>query len=564
MRMNPHSRPTAQPGTANTPPQRGSAHPRGRGRWIRGALASLAITTFAFAPALAEPMIFNVTGRGNLLVAHYQEHAGICAGDAQTIARAKHGATDFQVVGHPVGQAVPRNLATSLGHHEVTEVMDASATYLVAALYHLYRPAPSDSELQAESFAWAVQNQLSSWGWFSTRAPSDGGALARQMLAHAKDWAGPYEIRAEFKGAGAPWDLQLTGVGVQSAAGKWLPGLSGTLTLSGPATFENGSATHRFTTEERPLAMPVRAGGSGEITAQITVDGLPAAQINILESTKHQDLISVGPNASSAHGRASITVEAPHLAVDFHTQVEAKTINPDETAIDNIFVTAEHWPTDASGQPLPLQLRARLYGPFQQAPVQSPHVPQDAPLMGEQMLTVHGSGTHQVSLAPVAETAEGMEAGGQWPAGHYTWVVSALGADQMAGTGEQETRVHLERDVVSAFGIPQESFEVVPPAPPAPPETPAAPPTPPTPPVQTPTPPAPSTDVTTPPGVTIPPTSEVETTPPSQTPPLHKPQLPLTGASDLLPTTVVIALAGISLTLLARAYRPTNHDEDRQ
>lgn len=469
MRMNHQARLPRQLRAISSPPARGtSRRPRGK-NWLKAALVSVALTTFAFVPALAEPMTFTVTGRGNLLVAHYQEHAGICAGDAQGIARPKHGATDFQVVSYPVGQAVPRNLDTSTGHPQTTQVMDASATYLVAALYHLFRPAPNDGELAAESFAWAVQNQLSSWGWFSTLAPSDGGQLGRQMLTEARTWAGPYQVGAQFEVGGDPWQLQLTDVGVQSATGKWLPGLPGTITLHG-AAFDNGASTYTFTTADQPLQVPLRASRSGKVRAEINIEGLPAAQINILESSKHQDLVSVAPQTGSAHGHSEITVTHPPLDVDFHTQVEAGTLSPDQPAIDNIFVSAQQWPTDSSGQGLALRLRARLYGPMEEPPTYSEQVPSDAPLAGETILTVHGSGAYQVSLDPVASATADPAAGPQWPVGYYTWVVAALDADQRSGGAGADGAVRLEREVVSAFGIEQESFEVVAPPTPAPPQ----------------------------------------------------------------------------------------------
>ncbi|MDO5721281.1 MAG: hypothetical protein Q4P06_01890 [Actinomycetaceae bacterium] len=527
------------------------------GARLRGQILALVAVILALTvpTALAQPLSFTITGSGNLLVAHSHPHAGVCAGDGQYIATERTPASDFEVVSHPVGETILRDFNTSKGHPNEKRVMEADTTYLITSLYHWNRPDPQDSKLQAESFAWAVQTQLPSWGWFSTRAPSDGGELAQKMLSHAMKYAGPYQLEPKVERQ-PDGSVAVTNVGVQAASGAWVPGLQGKLSLHGPAQFQNQQTTLEITSATAPVQLPIHYNAYGEISVEITFTGLPANSIDILQSPAYQDLISVQPANTEISSKAGLKLLPPNLTVAFTTKVESERLRVDEPAVDNIFLQADNWPETIDGDPVELQLRAELYGPFSTPVDESEEVPQDAPLAASRMVTVTGPGTYQVR-ATAEETGHLLDGAlPTWEPGYYSWVVSALQYDQNTRGEGGYADFLLMPDVMDRFGIKEESFQVVttdlPPVPPQGGDSPTPPET--TPPQggDSPTPPE-----TTPPPEQTPPgeSEDGSTTKVTAPPPTEGKELARTGVSDLYLPALAIALAGAALKLFASAYR---------
>lgn len=167
----------------------------GTRRILAASTALFATLTLSAPAALAAEEPWQLFGQGQLFVAKSGDYYGVCAGDDQLRKGAPVAPKDAAFKTYQVGQATPRNTATSIGNTDIKTVMSADKTWVVAALYHLYAKDVTKSGHHAKSFSFAVQSQLSTYGRFPVENLDDGGALARQMVAEAEKIAGPYTLK---------------------------------------------------------------------------------------------------------------------------------------------------------------------------------------------------------------------------------------------------------------------------------------------------------------------------------------------------------------------------------
>lgn len=432
--------------------------------------------------AMADEQPWNILGRGQAFVAQSGDLVGVCAGDDQLRKGAPLTPASGKFRDHAVGSAIPRNWSTSTGNKDISTVVSADKSWVVAALYHQYANTVSKNSHQAESFSWAVQSQLSAFGRFPMPTLSDGGKLARQMVANAEKIAGPYDF--DLWVSYDSRQLHIENIGVRGRSG-WIPGLDVELKVTHPV---KGEIVHTLKTQGQPVKFDLDMELPGTVEVEAKVFGLPSDVLRIWEHSKHQDLIVVSGKGSTITARGSAVIPIENLTLGIETNVKNETITPDEMPVDLVTVSADSWPVDEAGNPVSVNIRAELYGPFETQPEQADSPPADLEPIATVVFPVQGVGTYETPELPLQSDLE---------AGYYTWVVSALAEDQdmtgkelendsegaasgvnaqadsslreegNQGTDEPEnlaagsTPATLLQDFISDFGIPAETFHVV-------------------------------------------------------------------------------------------------------
>ena len=277
----------------------------GTRRILAASTALFATLTLSAPAALAAEEPWQLFGQGQLFVAKSGDYYGVCAGDDQLRKGAPVAPKDAAFKTYQVGQATPRNTATSIGNTDIKTVMSADKTWVVAALYHLYAKDVTKSGHHAKSFSFAVQSQLSTYGRFPVENLDDGGALARQMVAEAEKIAGPYTLK--------PWVSYKDGVvtienlGVKGKAG-WIKGLPMEVTFTHASA---GEVKNTLTSAAEPISAQAEYSDPGEVSVRVKVSGLPADKINIWEHPEHQDLVVVPWGKSSLEASGTVSVPPP-------------------------------------------------------------------------------------------------------------------------------------------------------------------------------------------------------------------------------------------------------------
>ncbi|GAA2238948.1 hypothetical protein GCM10010401_09090 [Rarobacter faecitabidus] len=105
-------------------------------------------------------------------------------------------------------------------------------------------------------------------------------AIAAGMWVKADAYYGPYTATGTLSRNADGNTVTLSGVGVKGAKGTFVPDFRVTVTLSGPATFGNGSKTKSFTSTASASSFPgITLSGPGTVKAEISVTGLPSAYL---------------------------------------------------------------------------------------------------------------------------------------------------------------------------------------------------------------------------------------------------------------------------------------------
>lgn len=511
--------------------------------------ASVAFTIAGLTPlwSWADPYTYETYNPTYLAVATVGDMVGVCNGDRQGLVSATSGPVETSIASFPVGTTIPRNRNTMTGFDDIENVITAENTYRLASLYHFFVAEATKDQLHTESFSWAVQHYLEVFGRMHSLVPKDGGTLTQQMLQKAQLYAGPYTIPAQLNVSATTRQITIENLGVKSNSGAWFPGAKLTLEVSGPAEFTEDSlqAVHQNTTERKtlsletgtnPLELKLNVTAPQVVKVTITATGLPADVIQIYEMEHFQDLITVPAVKSQLHTTLTTAVDVPPVSLTIETAVTQKLLKPTDFVIDHITVGAPQWPQDFNAQPVLVNLRASLYGPFPTMPEQSADVPAGLTPVATQLVTVTGAGEYPTNPQKIPILQPGF----------YTWVVEAKQADQIEPTV-------LAAEVKHPFGLAAESFEVAAPiTPPSPgehpptPPAPTPPPGPQTPEPQTPPVPAPQPPETSTPTKPVPP----KTVQPLPAPQYSTPRLPQTGPTDLLPLAVSALSFGTGLLFL--------------
>ncbi|MDO5061061.1 MAG: hypothetical protein Q4D73_05465 [Actinomycetaceae bacterium] len=515
----------------------------------------MAFTIAGLAPlwSWADPYTYETYNPTYLAVATVGDMVGVCNGDRQGLVSGISGPVETNIASYPVGTTIPRNRQTMTGFDDVENVITAENTYRLASLYHFYVAEATQDRLHTESFSWAVQHNLEIFGRMHSLVPQDGGALTKEMLRKAELYAGPYTLPAQLNLSAEKRHITIENLGVKSHAGAWFPGAKLSLEVTGPAEFTDASlqAVQQSETTRKTLSiesgtnpqeLKLRVTSPGEVTVTITATGLPADVIQIYEMEHFQDLITVPPVKGRLQTTLKTSANVSPVSLTIETAVAQNLLKPTDFVIDHITVGAAEWPQDFNAQPVLVNLRASLYGPFPAMPEQSADVPAGLTPVATQLVTVSGAGEYPTNPQKIPILQPGF----------YTWVVEAKQADQIEPTV-------LAREVKHPFGLPAESFEVTAPQTPRPPsEEPPGEQPPATPPVVTPPAPQPPDPQKPPTPAPQPPEAPAPTKPvppkphpqPLPAPQYSAPRLPQTGPVALLPLAVSALSFGTGLLCL--------------
>ena len=266
---------------------------------------------------------------------------------------------------------------------------------------------------------------------------------AAAILAEAKANKGPYKapISLDMRNGGRTGFVD--DIGIRSAAGNWLAGYDYTVTLSGPAVFDNGSKSFNGTTVGKAAYAGFKATGNGKVTATITIDGVPATAYRVLEDTLAQDMWT-DSRPMSVSGEASGNVKITFVPEAVTKATEQVKIG--EQIADEITLSAAQgqWGKNGSGNLVRVRAKATVYGPLDTKPRQQASVPEGTPIAGSFDLDFYGPSTKTTPGVTVSKP------------GYYTWVVSIDKAVQA-----EETQELLEGNYASPFGEAVETTLVV-------------------------------------------------------------------------------------------------------
>ncbi|WP_159618996.1 hypothetical protein [Ruania rhizosphaerae] len=283
-------------------------------------------------------------------------------------------------------------------------------------------------------------------GFEADRIAAGASARADAMIAEARENAGPY--RADDLSLDTDTG-EVNGIGVRDADGDWLPGYAWQASLSGPATWEDGSTTLEGTTQARPGSRDLAVTGNGEVTVRLTVTGLPDAlhRMDPLDGdASSQRLFPAGRRQSVESSVSATAIVGFHPGIS--TVVAQERVDLGDELVDEVTVTGEGWATvgeiggqaegqgeeQGAGEGVPVSFEGTLYGPYDRPQPEQLSVPADQPVAGTTSLTVTGPGTYPSEAFVASEP------------GFYTWVWAMRRESQSS-----EVRQYLSEDVTTPF-----------------------------------------------------------------------------------------------------------------
>ncbi len=167
--------------------------------------------------------------------------------------------------------------------------IDTSTPYLAAAVSWYLRKNAPDSHLGDTRKAMAAIKAKDHVHY--TRI-MDGLA---SISSKANKWGGPYSVspKVTMNESGGTVDQ----IGVKTRSGAWYGNKKITVTLIGPAEFEDGSVTKVGTTKGHPLSWAWVRTGEGQVSAKVTASGLSPIQYRIYypKAKGQQRLVVPGP-----------------------------------------------------------------------------------------------------------------------------------------------------------------------------------------------------------------------------------------------------------------------------
>ncbi|WP_300682690.1 class F sortase [Nocardioides sp.] len=226
-------------------------------------------------------------------------------------------------------------------------------------------PARRDAALAAALW-WAVGERLNSHPRavrehlrrMRRESPRIGrrvAALHQSLLSDAKRNAPPaggYQMAAP-----ALSRTDLSGIGVRSGTGAWVPGLATTITLTG-GTFSDGHTSWTGVTSTAGLSLSVQPTGPVTITATVAVSGLPSPQFRIFTPQHaHRQRVATAAAPASLHTVASVAFVPARPRVS--TAVNLQRANAGATVTDRVVVSGT---SGERGAP-PVVLEWQLLGP---------------------------------------------------------------------------------------------------------------------------------------------------------------------------------------------------------
>lgn len=235
--------------------------------------------------------------------------------------------TNFQ---DPTGMGA--QLATDTAHphsaYALAKYINTTDKDTAAALWGYVNVTSPDGSLQQPGPGQATPAQLAAnFAYLEGVYPGIATALAT-ITADAAANAGPFSSSAFTMSldSGSKSKGTVTDYGVMSAGGAWQGGLTGTITLNGPAVWDaTGTATLSFTTTTAAQSASWHATGTGTVSATRSVVGpLPGAGGVPLFSTTNlpQIVAAVGASGTDpAQDSTQVAVFAPKVKTKASTQL---------------------------------------------------------------------------------------------------------------------------------------------------------------------------------------------------------------------------------------------------
>lgn len=234
------------------------------------------------------------------------------------------------------------------------------------------------------------------WDAFKEQHPGSVEAVEAKMASlddYARKYTGSYTADPALKLAGTVGSV--SNLGVKSGP-NWLSGYDLSVTLSGPATFDDGSTAWYGKTGGAPSSLPIKITGLGEVTVSEKVIDLPGTtyrfyQASGFPASRLQNMISMNPSALEASGTAAARVQAvkPQLS----SSVGAKVYKEGEPGQDTVRVKG--------GVPnASIPVTATVFGPLKEVPTEAAEAPEGTPVFDTvtKQVTLNGKGEASVEF----------------------------------------------------------------------------------------------------------------------------------------------------------------------
>ncbi|MDK7122506.1 VaFE repeat-containing surface-anchored protein [Pauljensenia sp. UMB6358] len=287
--------------------------------------------------------------------------------------------------------------------------------------------------------------------------PQNIQSRARQMVAEAKA-SGVVGWRAGTVTGERMRFGTIDGIGVTNADGTLIAGKPFTITLNGPAVFEEtGTNTYTGTTASAPIGgIQWRSTANGTVHSSIKYGNLGASALGYASpGGGRQDVIWF---ADKAHPRSE-TVAGPSFEVIFDFQpiatsnVGTSKVIDSTTLVDTITASPDpnygdgKW-LEIDGQPVPVVYEGTAYALGEEPVEPRDEVPADAKAVATASFTAEGPGEHTVSV-DVAGLAPGF----------YTWAWKVVKDTQPGTIGDPAIDIKelVHADWHDQFGLGDET-----------------------------------------------------------------------------------------------------------
>lgn len=285
---------------------------------------------------------------------------------------------------------------------------------------------------------------------FANNASAEIKNQANAYLAEAATNAGPYATGGSIAQTAGTVNGKITGLGVQSRAGTWLAGQSATVTLSGPATFTNGSKTWTGTTGTSPLALDWIATGNGTVSFTYSANAPTRENITILHTPAgYQSVATYAHKPANESGKVEARGEL-QADVTFQpiatSKVSEAVVDKGEQISDTLNVSVPGGDTwmkvDGTNVPVTFEGSA-YYIPADQVGAGTPTIPAGATPVATATITATGPGDYTSPKVNVPGT------------GMVTWVWKAVKESQ-----PEANRKYIDGDWSDQFGLGAETTSV--------------------------------------------------------------------------------------------------------
>ncbi len=221
-------------------------------------------------------------------------------------------------------------------------------------------------------------------------------------------------------------------IGVQTASGGWAAGIPVTITLSGPAVFDNGTQTwNGATMSAGPIGVNWRSTGNGKVNFKVKYSGFPRRTMTKVDNDGSVQAMLTFGGRNPAPDPAVVEETGPTWDVLYDFQPvgtsnvgKARIVSEGATLSDTFTAKADtsygdgKWP-EVAGAPVPVTYRATAYATGDTPPDAPGAVPANAQALGSVDVTFNGPETKTATLEGVAA-----------PAGFVTWVWTVDKASQ--------------------------------------------------------------------------------------------------------------------------------------